>query len=117
MSDLEYCVRYLLEEDGREYSSLPADEKQLEDLWRSLVNVRPPMEIHEDYLQHEDAFLQERRKKIPSLDIHLIGEEKVEIWLGDILNLQCGAIVNPANEQGLGCFAPLHNCLDNPMLN
>ena len=32
---------------------------------------------------------------------------------GDICQLHIDAVVNPANERGLGCFVPEHVCLDN----
>ena len=32
---------------------------------------------------------------------------------GDICQLSVDAIVNAANEAGLGCFAPSHRCIDN----
>ena len=35
------------------------------------------------------------------------------LWQGDITRLKVDAIVNAANAQGLGCWAPLHNCIDN----
>ena len=31
----------------------------------------------------------------------------------DITTLKCGAIVNAANSQMLGCFQPCHGCIDN----
>jgi O-acetyl-ADP-ribose deacetylase (regulator of RNase III) len=35
------------------------------------------------------------------------------VWRGDIRLLAVDAIVNAANEQGLGCFQPDHMCIDN----
>ena len=32
---------------------------------------------------------------------------------GDITALECDAIVNAGNDQGLGCFVPEHRCIDN----
>lgn len=40
-------------------------------------------------------------------------DERLFIWQGDITTLKCDAIVNACNSQMLGCFAPLHSCIDN----
>lgn len=42
-----------------------------------------------------------------------VGSTRLAVWPGDIRRLAIGAVVNAANEQGLGCFQPNHKCIDN----
>jgi O-acetyl-ADP-ribose deacetylase (regulator of RNase III) len=37
----------------------------------------------------------------------------LSIWQGDITRLAVDTIVNAANSQMLGCFVPMHSCIDN----
>lgn len=46
-----------------------------------------------------------------------IGNTKIVLWQGDITTLSVDAIVNAANSQMLGCFQPLHKCIDNAIHN
>ena len=39
--------------------------------------------------------------------------DKISIWQGDITRLAVDVIVNAANSQMLGCFVPMHTCIDN----
>jgi len=48
---------------------------------------------------------------IPVLDTGI--SKKLYLWQGDITTLKVDAIVNAASSQLLGCFAPLHACIDN----
>lgn len=41
------------------------------------------------------------------------GNTELVVWKGDITSLQIDAIVNAANDAGLGCFIPEHRCIDN----
>ena len=42
-----------------------------------------------------------------------VGTTKLAVWRGDIRRLAVGAVVNAANDRGLGCFQPSHRCIDN----
>ena len=42
-----------------------------------------------------------------------LGTVGLAVYRGDICNLAVGAVVNAANDQGLGCFQPRHKCIDN----
>lgn len=46
---------------------------------------------------------------LPAIPSH----EHLHLWQGDITTLAVDAIVNAANDQLLGCFRPLHSCIDN----
>ena len=58
----------------------------------------------------QDAELQMQRK---DKGVVTIEGEGMQLWKGDITRLKVDAIVNAANAQALGCWAPLHNCIDN----
>ena len=56
----EYLIQYLLKEEipfGRQ--NIPTDKQGQENLLRSLMNVRPPMPISDEFLKVQDKFLQE----------------------------------------------------------
>ena len=42
-----------------------------------------------------------------------MGNTPIKMWQGDITTLQVDAIVNAANNQLMGCWEPLHACIDN----
>ena len=109
-----YLIEYLLSERG-DRISIPADKYDQKRLLRSLFNIRMPKNVTEEFLQIQDEYLQEenRRKGIINIaDLEPV-QEGVYLWQGDITTLECGAIVNAANSQMLGCFQPCHGCIDN----
>ena len=86
------------------------------------VNVWEPRPIAEDFLKMQDAELQMQceDKGIVSLKDMAAANSSLFtfhssllLWQGDITRLKVEAIVNAANAQALGCWAPLHNCIDN----
>ena len=112
MEKLDYLIEYLLKESGRgkfDYSN--RDKKSL---YRALVNIRQANLISEDFLKVEDEYLQEELKKqsITNTD-DIKAKNRIALWHGDITKLKIDAIVNAGNSQGLGCFLPNHNCIDN----
>jgi O-acetyl-ADP-ribose deacetylase (regulator of RNase III) len=116
MSNLIWLIKYLLGEDNRYKNiQIPTDEGEQFNLYRSLVNVRMPQPISEEYLKVEDDFLQSQvaKKGVTHLeDLAPIGDE-LYLWQGDITTIDCDGIVNAANNQMLGCFCPCHACIDN----
>lgn len=124
MEKIDYLIDYLLKESGREeldYSNM--DKKRL---YRALVNIRDAKPISEDFLKEEDEYLQDElhNRDVTNVDhiqtvkekyksSNLINSDKICLWQGDITKLKIGAIVNAGNSQGLGCFIPNHNCIDN----
>ena len=111
-----FLIRALLKEEPRWASrGIPQGEEEQKHLLRALFNIRMPRPVSEEFLQVQDAYLQEetRRKGITTLDQLEPVEDGIYLWQGDITTLSCGAIVNAANSQMLGCFVPGHNCIDN----
>lgn len=112
----EYLIRYLMAERGEyigvEIPKNAADQKLL---LRALFNVRMPQAVTDEFLQIQDAYLQEETSRKGITDYKNLPEIQpdLSLWQGDISTLKCGAIVNAANSQMLGCFRPNHACIDN----
>lgn len=114
----EYLIKYLLKEKIRFGGyQIPLDKKEQENLLRSLMNVRPPRPISDTFLEIQDAYLKERSKERGITDVTDLkpvqSDPRLYIWQGDITTLRCDAIVDACNSQMLGCFSPMHACIDN----
>ena len=113
--------------ESAEYRDLPVpgDREGKRRVLRSLMNVRMPRKTAERTLRIQDEYLTERAAErgvvqlaeIPALTeaygIELPFADKLSLWQGDITRLAVDAIVNAANSQMLGCFIPMHSCIDN----
>ena len=112
MEKIDYLIEYLLKESGRE--NFDYRDRDKKSLYRALVNVRQANSISEDFLKVEDEYLQEELKKQNITNVNDIkAENRIALWQGDITKLKIDSIVNAGNSQGLGCFLPNHNCIDN----
>lgn len=114
----EYLIQYLLKEEIRyEGQKIPANKQGQEKLLRSLMNVRLPRPVSEEFLEIQDAYLLERNAERGITDVDELepsaSDARLFIWQGDITTLKCDAIVNACNSQMLGCFSPMHACIDN----
>ena len=79
------------------------------------MNIRMPGKMDDSVLAVQDEYLQERirEKGIVTLEDIPVKEGVISVWQGDITRLAVDAIVNAANSQMLGCFIPMHTCIDN----
>lgn len=113
---LIWLIKYLLAEKA-EYKNIkiPDNENERFNLYRSLVNVRIPNPISDEYLAVEDEYLQNEtnKKGITHINNLIPCDDNIYLWQGDITTIDSDAIVNAANSQLLGCFCPCHGCIDN----
>jgi O-acetyl-ADP-ribose deacetylase (regulator of RNase III) len=111
-----YLIRALLDEDRRYREiTVPRDTEGQKQLLRGLMNLRMPGIVSEEFLEVQDAYLQEalQEKGIVTTEEMTPVQDGIYIWQGDITRLAVDAIVNAANSGMTGCYQPNHSCIDN----
>ncbi len=114
IENIKRVIAYLLagKYDGQQ---IPSSLIDCQRLMRAGMNVWEPKPVPQDILDAEDAELALQREEkgvVTTSDISPLTSDII-LWQGDITRLKVEAIVNAANAQALGCWAPLHNCIDN----
>lgn len=111
MKELNWCIEYL-----KKYNNITYDLKlpDLEAL-RALENITMPDNLSDEFYDNQDKVLQEILKTKNIVDINNLSfnKDNIALYKGDITLINADAIVNAANEKLLGCFIPLHKCIDN----
>ena len=112
-----YLIKKLQQNDRRfdEYTAQNMTSAEQKRLLRAMMNVWMPAPIDEEYKRIEGEYLRQdiADRGVTRLDDLSPIQGDLYLWQGDITTLECDAIVNAANSQMLGCFVPLHNCIDN----
>lgn len=106
LENLDFCINYLMEQTGAQ-AKMPSGLHEKRNLMRALMNVWEPQPLSEEYLTAQDAELQAQLRE------RGVVERAGRLWKGDITRMRVDAIVNAANGRGLGCWNPLHHCVDN----
>ncbi len=111
MSDLEEGIKYL-----EKYNNVRIDNKLNGfQAFRALMNITMPIDLSAYFYRLQDKIIQDeyKKKKIVMLDTLIPFNKSLYLYKGDITLLKVSAIVNACNSKLLGCFHPLHNCVDN----
>lgn len=88
-------------------------------LFRGLCNQCLELEgIDKRFYELQDNLLSIEREEKVVIDVNNLQYKKnIALFKGDITTLKADAIVNAANKEYLGCFAPCHNCIDNIIMS
>ena len=107
---LKWCIDYLINYNHIKHLKYEYNF----DTFRALMNITMPNDLSDEYYNRQDLVLKTElsNKKLVFAN-ELKYNDNIAIYKGDITLIKADAIVNACNEKLLGCFQPLHNCIDN----
>ncbi|MDX8030228.1 protein-ADP-ribose hydrolase [Lentzea sp. BCCO 10_0856] len=108
----EQALRLLGEDPWVGRFALPRGLAEQRRHLRSVLTVREPAPFDPELLAVLDAVLGGERQQHPLVNARSLSAP-IAVWRGDITRLMADAIVNAANDAMLGCFQPMHPCVDN----
>ena len=105
----EYLIKELLAEvPGYSDIVIPDEEEAQRRLLRSLMNIRSPRPVSNEFLKIQDEYLSgevARRGVTDSASLQASPKDsRLILWQGDITTLKIDAIVNAANSALRECF-------------
>ena len=107
-----FLIRELLAENpGYASVPVPEDSENQKLLLRGLMNIRPPKNIHAEFLKVQDAYLKEETEKKGITDVKDLTpvQEGLYLWQGDITTLRCHRQCGQQrNDRLLYSQSPLH---------
>jgi O-acetyl-ADP-ribose deacetylase (regulator of RNase III) len=123
-TEIDFLINELISTNERidNNMEIPDNYDEKRKLLRALMNTQTPVQLSDEFYEIQDRILSDEtnNKDLVSWeDIETISQNpneidsKIALWQGDITYLKADAIMNAANSQMLGCFIPLHNCIDN----
>ena len=112
---IEFLIKELEKENDTSFLALLKSDRRT--YLRALMNITMPVKLSDDYYRTEYELLKEESENRPLLKIGDSSpspiNNRMALLKGDITCVEIDAIVNAANTSMLGCFHPLHNCIDN----
>ena len=122
--EIDFLINELISTNKRidNDMEIPNDYEEKRKLLRALMNIQTPVQLSDEFYEIQDKILSEETSNkdlVSCMEIAPINQNpneidsRIALWQGDITCLKVDAIVNAANGQMLGCFIPLHNCIDN----
>lgn len=105
-----YLINYLEDYNHVDSSKFGSPDRRI----RALMNITMPEGLSDEFYEQQDNYLQSRYAHLPINDsADILGSNSIALFQGDITTIKADAITNACNNALLGCFSPLHSCIDN----